>query len=136
MGALGQRRPIGGTISDAGASYLDTLGRPYVEAGAASGGSLVKDGAGTLTLAGANSYTGQHHRQRRHPAHRGQPVDGATGAITVNAGGTLTSGASGLVVSAIDGPDQGTLAGNGNMAGPVSIASGGHLAPGSACPAR
>jgi autotransporter-associated beta strand protein len=76
-----------------------------------SGGSLVKEGKGTLTLTGANSYTG---------------------ATTVNAGDLDITGSlgntSGVAVNA-----GGTLSGTG-LVGPTAttIMSGGALAPGAA----
>ena len=71
-----------------------------------TGGSLVKTGTGTLTLAGTNTYTGT-------TAINGGilQVNGAlnsTAAVTVNSGGTL--------------------AGTGTLAGPVTVNSGGVLA--------
>jgi autotransporter-associated beta strand protein len=71
------------------------------------GGSLVKVGTGTLTLTGLNAYTGA------------TAVNGGTlevdGSIASSSGVTINSG--------------GTLSGTG-IVGPVTVASGGILAPG------
>lgn len=73
--------------------------------GGGTGGGLVKIGAGTLTLAGTNTYTG---------------------ATQVN-GGTLV--VNGSVAGAVDIYSGATLAGNGSV-GSTVIAAGGTLAPG------
>ncbi|HSW18009.1 MAG TPA: autotransporter outer membrane beta-barrel domain-containing protein [Ramlibacter sp.] len=129
LGALGLNDIISGSLSDKGSGYLDALGRPYVQPATGSGGSLVKEGAGTLTLAGNNSYTGSTTVNGGTLLIEGNQSM-ASGAIAVNAGGTLTSSASGLTASAIDVRSGGTLAGNGTMSGAVNIANGGRLAPG------
>lgn len=75
--------------------------------GATPGGSIVKTGAGTLQLAGTNSYTG---------------------ATTVNAGQLLVTGimpAGALTVAA-----NATLSGTGLILGTVDVQSGGTLQPG------
>jgi autotransporter-associated beta strand protein len=72
-----------------------------------TGGSLIKTGAGTLTLSGTNSYTG---------------------ATTVN-GGTLAVNSSLTATSGITINNGGALGGTGTV-GNTTIASGGALAPG------
>jgi autotransporter-associated beta strand protein len=75
--------------------------------GATPDGGLVKLGAGTLTLSGANTYTG------------GTLVSNGTLLIAGNNG-----------PSAISINSAGTLAGTGSVGGTVSVNSGGTLAPG------
>ena len=67
--------------------------------------ALVKTGAGTLTLSGANTYTG---------------------ATTVSGGKLAVTGAVGATTVSVN--SQATLAGNGNIGGNVTIASGAHHA--------
>ncbi len=70
----------------------------------ASSGTLVKTGAGTLTLTAANTYTG---------------------ATTVGAGGTLR--VTGSIASAALTTVNGTLTGIGTVSGPVSVSGGGQI---------
>ena len=70
--------------------------------------ALVKNGGGTFTLTGANTYTGN---------------------TTVSNGTLIVSGA--LGVSAVTVKAGATLAGNGNLGGAATVQSGGTLAPGS-----
>jgi autotransporter-associated beta strand protein len=71
-----------------------------------NGGALVKQGAGTLTLAGMNSYTG----------------------LTTVSGGTLA--VNGSVAGAMNINSSGTLGGIGSVNGLVTVGSGGTLTPG------
>lgn len=71
-----------------------------------SGGSLIKVGAGTLTLGGANTYTG---------------------ATTVNAGTLAVTGSLASLVTVNSG---GTLAGTGTVNNIVAVGSGGTVGPG------
>ena len=76
-------------------------------AGAISGpGIVTKQAAGKLTLTGTNTYTG---------------------ATTVKAGTLLVNGVLGNSVVSVT---NGTLGGNGVILGPVTVQSGGRLAPG------
>ena len=78
--------------------------------GAISGfGSLAKNGAGKLTLTGANTYLG-----------------GASGMTNVNAGTLLVNGS--LTASGVIAASGATLGGSGSIAGPVT--STGTVAPG------
>ena len=78
-----------------------------------AGGSLVKVGSGTLELSGANTYTG------------GTTVAAGTLAVN-NASGSATG------TGAVQVQGGATLAGNGSVAGAVSIAKGGVLSAGNA----
>ncbi|SFN24619.1 autotransporter outer membrane beta-barrel domain-containing protein [Variovorax sp. OV329] len=129
VGGLGQSAAISGRISDAGSGYLDIFGGTYVIPAAAAGGSLVKVGAGTLTLSGSNDYTGTTTVNAGTLRVEGDQ-SAATGTTTVNSGGTLSSSGTGVVGGAVNVLGGGTLAGSGTVLGAVSIASGGHLAPG------
>lgn len=81
---------------------------PAAFAGAVSGlGGLVKNGAGTQVLSGANTYTG---------------------ATTVNAGTLLVDGSLANTAVSVNG---GVLGGNGSIAGSVAVNAGGTLAAGS-----
>ena len=70
------------------------------------GGNFIKSGAGTLTLNGANGLTGPT------TVNGGTLVIGGTApstAITVNAGGTLRSGATGKTFTSLTVTDEGAL---------------------------
>lgn len=71
--------------------------------------ALAKVGTGTLTMLGTNNYSG------------GTAVDGGT----LRVDGSLTGTGTAVINSG------GTLAGNGTIIGPVTVANGGMLAPGS-----
>ncbi len=71
-------------------------------------GNLVKEGAGTITLAGINTYTGT---------------------TSVNAG-TLRINGSTASASAVTVANLATLGGNGAIGGAITVNSGGTLAPG------
>jgi outer membrane autotransporter protein len=90
---------VSGVISDCG-SGTDC------QVPGATGGSLVKVGTGTLTLSGANTYTG---------------------ATTVNAG---TLAVNGSVTSPVTVNSGGTLGGTGTIFGNATVNSGGTLSPG------
>ena len=78
-------------------------------AGAIGGaGGLAKQGAGTLTLSGANTYTG--------------PTTVSAGTLLVN--GSLAGGGATTVAGG------GTIGGSGTLGGPLSIAAGGTVSPG------
>ncbi len=97
---------FGGTISDGElATFIASQGGPAV------GGKLEKTGSGTLTLTGANTYTGT------------TTVDAGTLRVNNTTGSATGSGAV-LVKSGA------TLAGGGSVAGEVTIADGATLAPG------
>ncbi|MBT2325179.1 autotransporter domain-containing protein [Variovorax paradoxus] len=98
-------------LGASGGSILTDAGTMLRLGGTLSGGALIKNGAGTLDLTSANTYAG------------GTTVSGGTLRVN-NAGGSAT-GTGAVTVSA-----AATLAGNGGIAGPVTIANGGHLAPG------
>jgi autotransporter-associated beta strand protein len=110
-GASGSKLILADTTNAAG---VFTVGNASgtVFAGVISGtGSLAKVGAGTLTLTGANTYSG--------------PTAINNGALWANnTSGSATS--SGVVTVA----DGGVLAGTGIISGPVTVQAGGALAPG------
>jgi autotransporter-associated beta strand protein len=93
VGSNGLSTTVSGVIADGGG-----LG--------GTGASLVKTGAGTLTLAGANTYTG---------------------VTTVNAG---TLAVTGSLASPVTVGNGGTLAGTGTVNNTVALTSGGTLGPG------
>ncbi|NLG16032.1 MAG: hypothetical protein GX556_01735 [Fibrobacter sp.] len=97
----------GGTLDFGGKSgLLVASGKSVFVSSVISGSAgITKYGAGVLTLSGANSYTG--------------PTCISSGTLVVN--GSLNSGSSVTI--------SGTLAGNGNAAGPVNATSG-TIAPG------
>uniref|UniRef100_UPI004039C8D5 autotransporter-associated beta strand repeat-containing protein n=1 Tax=Variovorax sp. BK018 TaxID=3450241 RepID=UPI004039C8D5 len=76
-----------------------------------TGGSLVKVGGGTLTLTGANTYTG------------GTTVSGGTLSVDNQSGSATGTGA-------VQVQSGGTLAGSGSIAGAVTIGKGGVLSAG------
>ena len=55
---LGDSDTVSGVISDLGKQFKDLNGNGYNNAATATGGSVVKVGAGTLALTGANTYSG------------------------------------------------------------------------------
>ena len=108
---------MGGVIFEVGRNNLDTTFSGTMQDGGASGGtgaSFTKIGTGTLTLSGANTYTG------------GTTL--SAGALVIN----NTTG-SGTGTGAVQ-VNQGTLAGSGTISGAVTVGAGGgagaFLAPG------
>ena len=108
---------MGGVILEVGRNNLDTTFSGTMQDGGASGGtgaSFTKIGTGTLTLSGANTYTG------------GTTV--AAGALVINNTTDSGTGTGALQVN------QGTLAGSGIISGPVTVGTGSgvgaFLAPG------
>jgi autotransporter-associated beta strand protein len=101
LGGLNANDAISGTLSDKG-SVLSLPG---------TGGAIVKVGSGTLTLSGANSYTG------------GTTVAAGTLAVN-NASGSATG------TGAVQVQGGATLTGSGTIAGAVTIGKGGILAAG------
>lgn len=127
LGGLGRDDTISGVISDTGRGYLDAMNRDYVTQATATGGSLVKEGAGTLVLSGNNTYAGGT-----------QLVDGTlvannnqalgTGALTIR-GGTLGSQTNAVVANNVVVQGDFGIAASGSatpsltLAGNVSLAS-------------
>jgi fibronectin-binding autotransporter adhesin len=103
-------------VIDGDAPYATTFSGSIEDGGIAggTGGGIVKDGAGTLILAGANTYTGTTE-----VAEGTLEVDGSLGTSSQSTGlTTVDSGA--------------TLRGTGTIYGDVTVGSGGNLAVGSA----
>jgi autotransporter-associated beta strand protein len=107
----------GGTLS---ASYAATVNLGNANgngtfSGALQNGSatlsLIKNGSGTQILTGNNTYTGT---------------------TTVNGGALLINGPGSLANTAVTVQNTGTFGGNGTLAGPVAVQSGGTLTPGTA----
>lgn len=103
-GATGGNVVLGANTLTAGALNTSTS---YGGVISGTSGSLVKNGTGTLTLTGANTYTG---------------------ATTINAGTLLVNGSTSSS-SAVAVNNTGTLGGTGTV-GPVTVQSGGKIAPG------
>ena len=101
---------MGGVVLEVGRNNLDTTFSGTMQDGGASGGtgaSLIKIGKGTLTLSGANTYTG------------GTTM--TAGALVIN--NTSGSGAGDGAVQV----DQGILGGSGTISGAVTLGTGGGL---------
>ncbi|MDP9992880.1 outer membrane autotransporter protein [Variovorax boronicumulans] len=111
--SFGALSGAGETVLGAKALTLGGSGGDNTLSGSISGtgGSVVKVGAGTLVLTGANTYTGA--------------TTVAAGTLRVN----NTSG-SGTGTGAVQVQSGATLAGSGSIAGAVTIAKGGILAAG------
>lgn len=93
---------------DAASGGLIISGPIFNQAGALGASSLIKNGDGTLTLSGVNTYTGT------------TLVNGGTLVVT----GSLETAPNPVVVN-----DTATLTGDGTINRPVTIASGGTLTP-------
>lgn len=110
--AIGAPGSLAGTISVAPGSILTYSGTisDYSAGGPSGTGGLVLTGGGTLSLGGANTYTG--------------PTQVNQGNLNLGSGGSLTSSSAVTVAS------TGTLSGFGTANG--SVAMSGTIAPGSA----
>jgi autotransporter-associated beta strand protein len=91
-------------------------------------GSVVKNGANTLTLTGANSYDGGTAVNAGTLLVSAPGSLGGSGGVTVMGGATL--GGNGSIDGAVAVAAGGTLVGNGTMNGAVNLAAGAVLAPG------
>jgi autotransporter-associated beta strand protein len=96
--------PFNVTIGTGG-GVIDTNGFSAGISAGITGSSLTKIGAGTLTLAGSNIYSGA------------TTINGGTLAVTGSLGGT-----------AVEVKDAATLAVGGSLGGPVTVRAGGRLA--------
>ncbi len=99
----------GGAKLDVAAGKDITVTQPLLTDPVSTGGGFTKAGAGILTLAGANTYTGH---------------------TTVSAGTLLISSAGSLDSNSTVAVNAGTLGGAGTVNGPVSVASGAVLQAG------
>jgi len=126
MNASNLKVQAGDAVMD-DAGYAITIAPPLVEDATSIGGGLTKLGSGTLTLTGTNTYTG------------GTTISNGTlnlsgnGSIANSSTINILAGAN-LNVSAVSGGWQvstgQTLAGNGAVAGGVTVLYGGTLQPG------
>jgi autotransporter-associated beta strand protein len=119
-------RNFGAKIDTAGVNVTigQALQHSAIAGDSATDGGLTKNGAGTLTLAGANTFTGTT------TINAGALVLGSGGSIA-NSRNIAVAGGAGFDVSAIPGFTIGaaqTLSGSGTITGAVAIA--GTLAPG------
>lgn len=96
----------GGAIVDT-STYNITIPKALLNAGA---GGLIKNGTGTLTLSGANTYTG----------------------LTTVVSGALMLGSGGRIAGAVQGNAGITFGGAGTIGGAVTMADGASLLPGGA----
>ena len=105
-----------------GGANTNTVFAGVIKDGTAANVSLVKTGAGALTLAGANTYTGPTT-----VSNGTLQVSGAiaNGAVTVAGGTLLVSGSIGNGGVTVNG---GTLAGSGAIGGAVNVQAGGAVA--------
>ena len=116
----------GDAVIDVG-GYAITITPPLVEDATSIGGGLTKLGSGPLTLAGTNTYTGVT------TISNGTLVLSTNGSIANSSTINILAGAT-LDVSAVSGgwlvSTGQTLAGNGAIAGAMTVLYGGTLQPG------
>jgi autotransporter-associated beta strand protein len=123
--SVGAVNVSGGTIQNGtltGTSYTTTSGS--VSAGLAGSADLAQNGAGTTTLSGNNTYTGAttvSGGTLRVGA--SGAMTGATGLVTVSAGGELDSNVSSATLGGALTVSGGTLDPNGSSAGTFTLAS-------------
>ncbi|MDQ0072506.1 outer membrane autotransporter protein [Variovorax boronicumulans] len=93
------RLTVGGlNTSDVIAGVISDKGSQFAQPGTGTGGSIVKVGSGTLTLSGANTYTGGTAlRQGRLNLGHSQAL--GTGALTMDDDTTLGFGANNLTIA-------------------------------------
>ncbi|MEA3212062.1 MAG: hypothetical protein QOE70_5119 [Chthoniobacter sp.] len=117
VGSLsGDTATSGGMVTNSGALTTLTIGNDNTSptfagilTNAANALGLTKQGTGTQTLAGANSYTGP---------------------TNVTAGSLLINGLQGAATGAVTVSSGATLGGTGTIGGPTTIQNGGNLKPG------
>lgn len=111
------------TLTVGGDNSSTTFSGVYQTSGVAA--ALTKVGSGTLTLTGANTYSGGTTINAGTLRAGGAANALGSGAVTVGTGATLDLGSFGLTVGA-----GSTFGGTGTTSGAVTIARGGILAPG------
>jgi fibronectin-binding autotransporter adhesin len=127
LGGLTANVLAGGAVINTG-TFSDTITQPLVS-GAANDGGLTKNGTGTLTLAGTDTYLGATTVNAGRLILSGSAGTGAINSVSANVAGGATLEVDSFFNNSSTTTVAGRISGNGSI-GAVTVATTGTFAPG------